>query len=123
MIVASLKDVGVPRLVRQNGDAEYQTLGLVVNLSGALISELAADKTGISVGLVVVDLFTEPQCRCREGVAEVFAQYLDGCRHHAPIILASEEFLSSGCSLIEFNAGVEHRGVEKKKAVACWSTS
>ncbi len=44
-------------------------------------------------------------------MAEMLAQTLDGGRHHVPVILASEQSLSGGRSLIEPDAGIENRGI------------
>ena len=109
--VVQFEDVGAPRLVGKDCNAENKTLGLVVNLPGALIAEFTADKTGVTVGLVVVDLLAEPQGRCREGVAEMLSQNLNGCGHHTPVVFASEQPLGGGCSVVELDAGVENRGV------------
>ena len=69
-------------------NAQHKPLHLDAHAPCALVTELAADKAGITVALVLVHLFPETKRTLRQRVAILVLQRCNGRGHHPPVVLA-----------------------------------
>ena len=107
-----MKRLKLEGLVGHRGETEDEALGGKVNLTGTLVAELAADKTAVTVFLVLGHLPAETEGAGGQRVAELLAETLDGRGHHVPVVLAAKKALGGGGTLVESDAGVQDTGID-----------
>ena len=97
--------------VGQAPKPQYQPLQLHIHLSGVLVAKLSADQGGISTLAVLVHLLLESEHRGGQRVVVLFLQHLHHLRHHLPVVGLAHQLAIGGGSIVEGDAGVEHRCV------------
>ena len=106
-----LVHVAVVGLVLLCGKAQDKPFSLVIHLPRTLVAELAADEALVTVLLVLVHFLAEAEGAGRQVVPELFAQRLNGRRHHIPVVFLAHQLAVIAAAVVQPDAGVQHRGV------------